>query len=89
MLKNNIVRWSNTHTHINGQLDVRQMDTGAWLQGLLSLAWLTGQLSGCLTGLVGGISIGVEESKKSKKSLSIKTRRLRVFCHSLWTPIIV
>lgn len=43
------------------------MDTGAWLQGLLSLAWLTGQLSGSLTGLVGGISIGVEESKKIEK----------------------
>lgn len=86
MLKNNIVRWSNTQPH---KRTVRQMDTGAWLQGLLSLAWLTGQLSGCLTGLVGGISIGVEESKISKKSLSTKTRRLRVFCHSLWTPIIV
>lgn len=77
-----------THTHTEKRT-VRQMDTGAWLQGLLSLAWLTGQLSGCLTGLVGGISIGVEESKKSKKTLSIETRRLRVFCHSLWTPIIV
>lgn len=54
------------HTHTEKRT-VRQMDTGAWLQGLLSLAWLTGQLSGSLTGLVGGISIGVEESKKSKK----------------------